>query len=200
MRSASISSSALSYRLRRSPIQRWMISLRWSLHESRGLRRCESARGVALHQHPQQLPDLVDVVARLPLGHCAVDDLAWRRQRVHRARGDPATVALLPDDAEVAELEAAPLAHEDVDRRQVAVQDLAAVQLAEHLAGCPRSRGARPLRPALARTTQVTRPDRRARAYSSARQYSNWPSGRARAGSDRRCGSRAGAPSSSWPK
>ena len=37
----------------------------------------------------------------------------------------------MADDAEVAELEAAAVADEDVDRRQVAVQHLAAVQLAE---------------------------------------------------------------------
>ena len=52
---------------------------------------------------------------------------------VMRPHGDAAAVALLADDAEVAELEAAVVADEDVHRREVAVQQLAAMQLAEHL-------------------------------------------------------------------
>ena len=50
-----------------------------------------------------------------------------------RPRGDAAPVALLADDAEVAELQLPPVADEHVHRRQVAMQQLAAVQLAEHL-------------------------------------------------------------------
>ena len=48
-------------------------------------------------------------------------------------RGDAAPIALLPDDAEVAELQPPAVADEHVHRRQVAMQQLAAVQLAEHL-------------------------------------------------------------------
>jgi len=51
-----------------------------------------------------------------------------RTVRMQAAR----TLALLADDAEVADLERAALAHEDVERGEVAVQHLAAVQLAEH--------------------------------------------------------------------
>ena len=73
-------------------------------------------------------------------------------------RGDAAPIALLPDDAEVAELQPPAVADEHVHRRQVAMQQLAAVQLAEHLedAGdlAPR-RGSVHLRPALQVRAQV---------------------------------------------
>ena len=52
---------------------------------------------------------------------------------VHRPGGDAAPIALLPDDAEVAELQPPAIADEHVHRRQVAVQQLAAMQLAQHL-------------------------------------------------------------------
>src|SRR5439155_13054539 len=97
-----------------------------------------------------QLPDLVHVVARLPLRYRAREDVAWRRQRVHRVRGDAAPVALLAHDAEVAELQMPVVADEDVQRREVAMQRLPAVQLAEDAedAGDLAARGR--LRPALA--------------------------------------------------
>ncbi len=111
-----------------------MISLRSSPHSSRAhVRRPDSRPRVALDEHRQQLAHLVDVVARLPLRHQAGDELARRGERVHRAGGDAALVALLAHDAEVAELERRAVADEDVEGRQVAVQELAAVQLAEHL-------------------------------------------------------------------
>ena len=47
--------------------------------------------------------------------------------------GDAALVALLPDDAEVAELESGAVADEHVQRRQIAVEQLAAMELAEDL-------------------------------------------------------------------
>ena len=49
------------------------------------------------------------------------------------SRRDAALVALLPRDAEVAELQAPLVAHEHVYGRQVAMQHLAAMQLVEHL-------------------------------------------------------------------
>ena len=64
--------------------------------------------GIAEDQHAQQLPHLIHVVSRLPLRSRALEQVARRRHPVHRARGDAAGVALLPDDAEVAELEARP--------------------------------------------------------------------------------------------
>ena len=51
--------------------------------------------------------------------------------RVHRVRGDAAPIALLPDDAEVAELETGTVADEHVHGREIAMQQLAAVKLAE---------------------------------------------------------------------
>jgi hypothetical protein len=84
-------------------------------------------------RHREQLPDLVDIVSSLPLRHGAGDDVARRRHRVHRAHRHTALVALLAHDAEVAELEALPLAHEDVHRREVAVEQVTAVELAENL-------------------------------------------------------------------
>ena len=101
-------------------------SLRTSGARTRALR-------VALDQHAQQLPDLIHIVSRLPLRRGAGEDVAGRHQRIQRARGDAALIVLLADDAEVAELEARVVADEDVERREVAMQQLAAMQLAEHL-------------------------------------------------------------------
>ena len=109
---------------------------------------------VALDQHAQQLADLVDVVARLPLGRGAVEDLAGGGERVARAGAAAPRVALLAHDPEVAELQRRAVAHEHVEGREVAVEQLAAVQLAQHLED-PRDLAARrPLRPALARAQQ----------------------------------------------
>ena len=70
-----------------------------------------------------------------------------------RPRGDAAAVALLADDAEVAELERAAVADEHVQRREVAVQHLPAMELAEHLEDArdlaPRGRFRPPLAVAL---------------------------------------------------
>ena len=49
------------------------------------------------------------------------------------SRGDAPPVALLSNDAEVAEFQPALVADEHVERRQIAVEHLAAMQLAEHL-------------------------------------------------------------------
>ena len=57
---------------------------------------------------PEQLPDLIHVVARLPLGRRAREQIARRGHPVHRVRGDAARVALLPRDPEVAELQLGP--------------------------------------------------------------------------------------------
>src|SRR6185369_8570878 len=63
----------------------------------------------------------------------AGEDLARGGEGVHGPRGDPAPVALVADDAEIAELETRALADEHVHRREVPVEHLAAVQLAEDL-------------------------------------------------------------------
>ena len=61
----------------------------------------------------------------------------------------PRRVALLSDDPEVAELQATAVADEDVERRQVAMERLAAMELAEHLEdSCDLPTG-EPFRPSL---------------------------------------------------
>ena len=154
---------------------------------------------VALDQHAQQLADLIDVVARLPARHGAREDVARRGQRIHRARGDAAAVALLPDDAEVAELEAAAVADEDVQRREVAVERLAAVQLAEHLEDARDLAARRRLGPALRRArqerAQVAVPRVLERRGSTATRPSARISGKV---SNTRIA--RGCASSSWPK
>jgi len=114
-----------------------------------------AAARVSLHQHPEQLPHLVDVVARLPLGRRARQQIARRGHPVHRVRGDAARVALLADDAEVAELEARAGADEHVDGGEIAVQRLAAVQLAQHVEDAGDFTARRRLGPSLAATAQV---------------------------------------------
>lgn len=88
---------------------------------------------IPVDQHAQQLSDLIHVVARLPFGNRAREDVARRCHGVHCVGGDPAFIALLPDDAEVAELEMRAVAHEHVDGREIAVQHLPTVQLPEHV-------------------------------------------------------------------
>ena len=88
---------------------------------------------IALHQHAQELPHLIHVVARLPLRDRARENVARGRQGVHGARRDPPPVALLPDDPEIPELQTPAVADEDVQRCEVAVERLAAVQLSKHL-------------------------------------------------------------------
>jgi len=87
---------------------------------------------VSLDQHAEQLPDLIHVVSCLPLGDGAREDVARRGQRVHRARRDPAAIALLPDDPEISQLQMPAVADEHVERRQIAMERVAAMQLAEH--------------------------------------------------------------------
>ena len=82
----------------------------------------------------------------------------------------PRRVALLPDDAEVAELQAPAVADEHVHRREVAVQQLAAVQLAEHLEDARDLAPRRRLRPRLGRRARRNALRSPWRAYSSARQ------------------------------
>src|ERR1051325_6357732 len=88
---------------------------------------------VAAQQHGDQLADLIDVVALLPFPDFAPRDLRRRAERVERVRGDAAAAGLVGRDAEVAELQAFVLAHEDVEGREVAVQRLAAMQHVERL-------------------------------------------------------------------
>ena len=162
-------------------------------------RRASRTRASPLISMPSSWPDLVDIVARLPLRHRAREDVARRGQRVHRARGDAAPVALLADDAEVAELQAAAVADEHVQRREVAVQQSARGAACRAPRGCRRSRGAPPspaspcrracrnaLRSPCARTrargSRATRPSARISGKASKTRIAR------------------GCPSSSWPK
>ncbi len=76
---------------------------------------------------------MIHIVARLPFRNVAREDVARCGERVQGVRGDAALVALLPRNAEVAELQPASITDEDVERRQVAMQHFAAMELAEHL-------------------------------------------------------------------
>jgi hypothetical protein len=108
---------------------------------------------VSLDQHAQQLPHLIDIVARLPARYGAREDVARRRQRVHRARGDASPIALLPHDAEIPELQTPAVTDEDVQRREIAVERLAAMQLAQHLEDAGDFAPRRALRPSFRRAT-----------------------------------------------
>ena len=110
---------------------------------------------LAFHQHAEQLPDLVHVVARLPLGHHAVEDLARCRERIHRSgrgrRGDRSAARTMPKSPSFSR---GPSQTNTLSGREVAMEQLAAVELAEHLED-PRDLGARPaLGPAGARVSQ----------------------------------------------
>ena len=109
---------------------------------------------VSFDQHAEQLSDLIHIVARLPARHGAREDVARRGQRVHRARGDAAAIALLPDDAEVAELQTASVADEHVQRREIAVERLSAMQLAQHFEDAGDLAPRRGFGPALARARE----------------------------------------------
>ena len=74
--------------------------------EGANLRRANACVRVTFDQHPQQLAHLVHIVTRLPLGSSPIEDVAGSHVRVQGARRHTAPIALLPDDAEVAELEA----------------------------------------------------------------------------------------------
>jgi hypothetical protein len=100
--------------------------------ERTNLARANPDARIAPEQHPEELPHLVDVVARLPLGHGAGEDVTRRAQRVQGLGARATRIALLSCEAEIAELQPPSLAHEHVQRREVAVERLAAVQLPEH--------------------------------------------------------------------
>src|SRR5262249_26299395 len=102
----------------------------------------EALPGAALPQHADELTDLVHLRARPPLRHHPFEDLARRGEWIHRPGGGAAAIALRADDAEVPELEPRTLADEHVERGEVAMEQLPAMELAEHLED-PRDLGAR---------------------------------------------------------
>src|SRR5256885_1576807 len=79
---------------------------------------------VTAQQHRHELADLIDVVALLPPPNPAPRDLRRRVERVERVGGAALAIALVPGDAEVAELELLLLAHENVEGRAIRIQRL----------------------------------------------------------------------------
>src|SRR5262249_11372809 len=114
------------------------------------LARAHARPRVPLDEHREQLAHLVDVVARLPLRSASRDDLAGSHVRIERVGRDAAPLALVADDAEVPELEASAVADEDVERRQVAVEKLSAVELLEDREDAGDFAARHALRPSLA--------------------------------------------------
>src|SRR5260370_971721 len=92
----------------------------------------DRARDVALEQHHRDEADLVDVVALLPAPHSPPGDFVGDVEEVEGVGRNAAMAPLVRGDAEVAELQLLLRAHEYVERRQVAVQRLAAMQDVEH--------------------------------------------------------------------
>src|SRR5262249_15395220 len=88
---------------------------------------------IALQQHAEELAHLIHVVSRLPFGRSPGEKFAWRREGIHGSRGDAAVAGLLADDAEITEFQLTTFADEHVDRRQIAMEQLTAVQLAQHI-------------------------------------------------------------------
>src|SRR5712691_4378788 len=94
------------------------------------------ARGVTAKYHRRNQPHLVDVVALLPAANSSPRDLCWDVEHVERVRGDATLAALVHRDAEVAQFQLLVLADEDVERREIAMERLAAVEDIERLKDC----------------------------------------------------------------
>src|SRR5262249_44796812 len=88
---------------------------------------------IPLDQHPEQLADLIHIVAGLPFRRRAGNQIARGHVRIQGAHGDAAMIVLLTDDAEVAKFQLAAFADEYVQRRQIAMEQLPPMELAEHL-------------------------------------------------------------------
>ena len=83
---------------------------------------------VAPEQHRDQLAHLIDVIALLPFPYLPPGDLGRRAHEVEGIGGHAVTARLVRRDPEIPQLQTLVLAHEYVERRQVAVQGLAAMQ------------------------------------------------------------------------
>src|SRR5262245_14766285 len=93
----------------------------------------ERAVRIAAQQHGDQLAHLVDVVALLPFAHLAPCDLRRRAEWIEGISGDAAAAGLVGSDAKIAQLETLVLAYKHVERCQIAMHGLAAVQHGERL-------------------------------------------------------------------
>ena len=89
--------------------------------------RIDRLHDVTAQEHRGELPHLVDVVALLPAAHLSPGDLVGRIEEIERVGGHAPAAELVRRDAEVADLELLVGAHEDVERREIAMQRLAAV-------------------------------------------------------------------------
>jgi hypothetical protein len=122
---------------------------------------------ITLDEHRHELTDLVHVVARLPLGDDACEDVTGGGQGVQRPNGNATLIALMPRDAEVAELQPPLLTHKDVERRQVAVQHLPTMELPEDLEDAGNLAARRGFGPRFARTLQEGAEITEARVFES---------------------------------
>ena len=82
-------------------------------------------------QHHGDQRDLIDVVALLPASHLSPSDLRRGVEHVERVGSDTATGELVCGNTKIAELELLVCAHEDIERREVSVQRLTAMQRVE---------------------------------------------------------------------
>src|SRR5262249_53035440 len=76
------------------------------------LGRADPGPCIALHEHPQELPDLVDVVTGLPLRNESSRDLARGHAWIEGARPLGSSIADRTDDPEIPELQVRAVAHE----------------------------------------------------------------------------------------
>ena len=88
----------------------------------------DRAGDVAAQQHDRDQPDLVDIIALLPAAHLPPGDLRWHVEQVERIGSNPSMAELVRRDPKVAKLQLLAFAHEDVERRQVAVERLSPMQ------------------------------------------------------------------------
>ena len=88
---------------------------------------------VAADQHGQELAHLEYVVGRQPLPVGMLEEPSRHELWIERVHGDELARYSMPGDAEIAQLEHAPAAYEDVGRGDVAMGGAAHVELIEEL-------------------------------------------------------------------
>src|ERR1700674_962090 len=96
--------------------------------ETTNIATSHRAFDVTSQQHRCDQADLVNVVALLPAPNPTPRDLRRRGKNVESVRRNATLTELVGRDAEVAELQLLILAHENVERREVAMHCLPKVQ------------------------------------------------------------------------
>src|SRR5687767_12833967 len=109
-----------------------MIAARKPPHVLASHRLCD----VTAQQHHGYQSDLIYVVAFLPPANLAPCDFIRHVEQVERVSGDAARVQLVCGDAKVAELELLIFTNEDVERREVTMQYMPAMQRVERAEDC----------------------------------------------------------------